>query len=311
MEISAEKFLETLEKNLEIPPVIIIWGEEDYYKEKIVKAVLQTTFAAVAERDREINVFDKELPLKELETNINSYPFFSGKNMVLIKDPKILKQDKQQDSEARKEQQAQLSELLTNVPDFCQIVCTVKKLDKRSKFYKALLPIAAIVEHGKVTNIILLETIEDAALFNAIPCDEGISIGWGYSDGVFTLPTLPPVDLDALKVALKAAVDAAAEDERHRYITSGSGQAMTYQAKAAEALRYADTDGAGEYPFLSMEVGITGATLADDAAVVLNMHNQWQAIGGQIEQARLSAKAQIDAAPDETTARAVVPIWPA
>ncbi|MFT0891009.1 hypothetical protein [Pseudochelatococcus sp. G4_1912] len=172
------------------------------------------------------------------------------------------------------------------------------------------MPIAAIVEHGKVTNIILLETREDAALFNAIPCDEGVSIGWNYSDDVFTAPVLPPVDLDALKVALKAAVDAAAEVERHRYITSGSGQAMTYQAKAAEALRYADPDGAGEYPFLSMEVGITGATLADVAGVVLNMHNQWQAIGSQIEQARLSAKAQIDAAPDEATARAVVPIWP-
>ena len=163
MEISAEKFLETLEKNLEIPPVIIIWGEEDYYKEKIVKAVLQTTFAAVAERDREINVFDKELPLKELETNINSYPFFSGKNMVLIKDPKILKQDKQQDSEARKEQQAQLSELLTNVPDFCQIVCTVEKLDKRSKFYKALLPIAAIVESKAIKSYNLRPWLDEQA----------------------------------------------------------------------------------------------------------------------------------------------------
>ncbi|MFT0892231.1 hypothetical protein [Pseudochelatococcus sp. G4_1912] len=170
--------------------------------------------------------------------------------------------------------------------------------------------IAAIVEHRKVTNIILLESIEDAALFNAIPCDEGVSIGWSYSEGVFTPPALPPVDLDALKVALKAAVDAAAEVERHRYITSGSGQAMTYQAKAAEAQRYAETDGAGEYPFLSMEVGITGATLADVAAVVLIMHNQWQAIGGQVEQARLFAKAQIDAASDEATARAVVPVWP-
>lgn len=173
------------------------------------------------------------------------------------------------------------------------------------------MPVAAIVEHGKVTNIILLETIEDAALFNAIPCDEGVSIGWSYSDGIFTPPALPPVDLDALKIALKAAVDATAEVERCRYITSGSGQAMTYQAKAAEALRYAETDGAGEYPFLSVEVGITGATLADVAAVVLNMHNQWQTIGGQIEQARLSAKAQIDAASDEATAAAVVPLWPA
>ena len=84
MEISAEKFLETLDKRLEIPRLVIIWGEEDYYKEKITKAVVQATFASVAERDREVAVFDKELPLKDLETAINSFPFFSGKNMVLI-----------------------------------------------------------------------------------------------------------------------------------------------------------------------------------------------------------------------------------
>ncbi|MGL5206637.1 MAG: DNA polymerase III subunit delta [Acidaminococcaceae bacterium] len=166
MEISAEKFLEALEKNLEIPRVIIIWGEEDYYKEKIIKAVLQTTFTAVAERDREINVFDRELPLKELETVINSYPFFSGKNMVVIKNPKMLRQDKQQDSEARKEQQVQLAGLLTNVPDFCQIVCAVEKLDKRSKFYKTLLPIAAIVESKAVKSYNLRPWLDEQAVLH-------------------------------------------------------------------------------------------------------------------------------------------------
>lgn len=169
MEISSEKLLETLDKHLEIPRVVIIWGEEGYYKEKITKAVVQTTFAAVAERDKEIVVFDKELPLKELETAINSYPFFSGKNMVLIKDPKILKQDKQQESETRKEQQMQLAELLSNLPDFCQIVCTVPKLDKRSKFYKTLLPIAAIVESKTIKSYNLRPWLdEQAALYGCM-----------------------------------------------------------------------------------------------------------------------------------------------
>ena len=169
MEISSEKLLETLDKHLEIPRVVIIWGEEGYYKEKITKAVVQTTFAAVAERDKEIVVFDKELPLKELETAINSYPFFSGKNMVLIKDPKILKQDKQQESETRKGQQMQLAELLSNLPDFCQIVCTVPKLDKRSKFYKTLLPIAAIVESKTIKSYNLRPWLdEQAALYGCM-----------------------------------------------------------------------------------------------------------------------------------------------
>lgn len=169
---------------------------------------------------------------------------------------------------------------------------------------------AAIVEGGIVTNVIIADA-EFAARIGAIPCDESIAIGWEYFGGEFSPPTPEPVDLLALKEGLKANVDVQAERERHKYITSGSGQAMTYQAKAAEAQRYADTAGADEYPFLSLEVGITGATLADVATVVLAMHNQWQVIGGEIEQARLSAKAQIDAAPDEVTARSVMPVWPA
>lgn len=170
--------------------------------------------------------------------------------------------------------------------------------------------IAAIVEHGKVTNIIMLETIEDAALFNAIPCDEGVSIGWNYSDGVFTPPALPPVDLDALKLVLKAAVDAAAEVERHKYITQGSGQAMTYQAKAAEAIRYHETNGQGDYPFLSEEVGVTGDTLADVAATILTMHHEWQIIGGQIERERLAAKKAVELATTITELNNITPVWP-
>ncbi len=94
MEISAEKILDSLKAHEEIPHVLIIWGEEEYYKDKIIKAVLAETFAGVPEQDREITVFDKELPFKDLEAAINTYPFFSGKSMVIIKEPKILKQDK-------------------------------------------------------------------------------------------------------------------------------------------------------------------------------------------------------------------------
>lgn len=173
------------------------------------------------------------------------------------------------------------------------------------------MPHAAIIENGVVTNVIVSDEAF-AASIGAVPCDDSVSIDWAYDENTeaFTPQAGPEVDLGELKLALKLTVDIAAELERQKYITPGSGQAMTYQAKASEALRYAETDGEGMYPFLSQEVGITGDTLADVAAVVLAMHNQWQAIGSEIEQARLSAKAQIDAAPDGTAARAVVPVWP-
>ncbi|MGI6245181.1 MAG: hypothetical protein ACOYJQ_05375 [Pseudochelatococcus sp.] len=127
---------------------------------------------------------------------------------------------------------------------------------------------------------------------------------------VYETEPLPPADLAALKAALKAGIDAQAEAGRQRYITPGAGQALTYQAKAAEAARHIESGGAGDYPLLAAEIGITGATLAEVADVVHAAYQQWLAIGAQIEAARLAAKAAVEAASDETSARAVTAAWP-
>ncbi|MCH4542769.1 hypothetical protein [Ochrobactrum sp. A-1] len=126
--------------------------------------------------------------------------------------------------------------------------------------------------------------------------------------------TDPAVTLDAIKAALKADVDQAAEVERLKYITPGDGQAMTYQQKIAEAKAFktATDPQALDYPLLSSEVGITASTLAEVADVILAAFAQWQYIGAAIESARLGAKRDIDAADDEVAARAVVEAvtWP-
>lgn len=140
------------------------------------------------------------------------------------------------------------------------------------------------------------------------------STGWSLAfDGetVTRVHTGEPIDLAGLKVALKAQIDAAAEIERSRYITPGAGQAMTYQAKAAEAARFTASGGAGDYPLLAAEVGITGATLAEVAGVVAAAHAQWLDVGAQIEASRLAAKAAVDAAVDAAATLAVTPVWPA
>lgn len=131
------------------------------------------------------------------------------------------------------------------------------------------------------------------------------------SIGVTRSPA-PPVPLETVKEQLKAAVDAAAERQRALYITPGAGQALTYKAKAEEALAVlADpSPHPPDYPLLSAEVGVTGETLQQVAQIVAHMHAQWQLVGGAIERARLAAKAAVDAAEDEAAARAVVPTWP-
>ncbi|RDJ18213.1 hypothetical protein B5K05_00480 [Rhizobium phaseoli] len=112
------------------------------------------------------------------------------------------------------------------------------------------------------------------------------------------------VDLPAMKDMLKARVDAAAESERLKYITPGAGQALTYAQKADQARAYLEAVSPvdEDYPLLSAEIGVTGATAAEVANVIRASFTAWQQIGSQIEATRLRAKKAIEGASDAESA---------
>jgi hypothetical protein len=118
-----------------------------------------------------------------------------------------------------------------------------------------------------------------------------------------------------VKAQLRSRLDYVAEVERLKYITPGAGQAMTYQAKAAEAKAFlsAEDPEATDFPLLSAEVGITADSLAGVAQIVAGAYAQWQIIGAAIEAARLGGKAAIEAADNATAAQAAFDAvtWPA
>lgn len=160
-----------------------------------------------------------------------------------------------------------------------------------------------------------------AAILPADPVPEGkqivstsLEMVEGQPQYVHVLEDVPPVDLAVLKISLKSQIDADAEAERLKYITPGAGQAMAYLQKAMEATAYlaaTDPDPA-DYPLLAAEVGITGDTIADVAAVVDGQYQAWRLIGAAIEQARLGAKADVDAAETVEDAQAAYEavVWP-
>lgn len=107
-------------------------------------------------------------------------------------------------------------------------------------------------------------------------------------------------------------IDSKAEARRLVHLTPGSAQAMVYQAKEAEARAFqADaTPISANYPHLSAEVGVTAPTLAEVAAVVIGLADQWRQISAAIEGARLTAKAAIaSAATVEAVAAAEAAAW--
>lgn len=118
--------------------------------------------------------------------------------------------------------------------------------------------------------------------------------------------------LEAMKAKRKAEVDTAGEMERLKYLTAGSGQAMTYAEKLKELdLFLVDPDPQdADYMFLSTEIGITGETLADVAASVQARRDGWKPIGAAIEGVRLGTKMAIDTAATMAELDAIVPVWP-
>jgi len=97
------------------------------------------------------------------------------------------------------------------------------------------------------------------------------------------------VDLDAVRTALYARIDSAAEDVRARFVTAGSAQAMIYLKKEDEA-RAVVWGQNKPTPFLDAEAAATGVTVAALAALVVAKADAWAAKAAQIEALRLGAK---------------------
>lgn len=171
-------------------------------------------------------------------------------------------------------------------------------------FYDDAIPVPVPDDAIKVTDA------EREALLNAINSGGSFEVADGKPKPVaYSGPGLTEI-----KLALKRQIDADAEVERLKYITPGTGQAMTYQQKVTEAQAFKKSTNpkASDYPVMSSEVGITAETLDGVADVVLGAFAQWQQIGAAIETIRLGAKRDIDAAADEPAARAIVDAieWP-
>jgi len=120
--------------------------------------------------------------------------------------------------------------------------------------------------------------------------------------------------IDTLRLTLTMQVDADAEATRLLWITPGSGQALTYEQKRAEAERMASDPAPqpADYPMLAAEVGITADTLAAVGAIVRARSAAWTVVAAQIESLRLQAKAAVLAANNAAEARAAAAVqWPA
>ena len=144
MEYRPDDLINRLKNKDKLPNIIVTFGEETYYSSQIAALLPDYVFGDTEAESRQITVFEKDTELKELAGVINTYPFFSGSSLVILKDEKLL--GGKQDSEAKKERLEKLLKILQDVPEYCTVFISTAKLDKRSRFYKQLKEKGAVCE---------------------------------------------------------------------------------------------------------------------------------------------------------------------
>jgi hypothetical protein len=128
-----------------------------------------------------------------------------------------------------------------------------------------------------------------------------------------------PADLLTLaevKMMLLHRVATDAEAARLNYITLGSGKAMSYAEKAAEARLILDDEGnpppAELVPILAREAAVRGLSLLDMARLVMSRYLAFKDAEAAINEAEVRAVMSISAASDAASARAAYEAvqWP-
>lgn len=138
MDIQPIGLINKLKNGEELPNIFLLLGEETYYRQKILNALKETVFQGVAEADREIHVFDRDINLNAVEQAVNSYPFFSGRSMVILAEDKFFDIKGKTTDEGLAGRLEPLLKIVENMPDFCTLVISVVKFNHSLKVFKTM-----------------------------------------------------------------------------------------------------------------------------------------------------------------------------
>jgi len=166
--------------------------------------------------------------------------------------------------------------------------------------------------HARIEKNIVVELIDDQGgdinemftpeiVATLVPDDGTAVIGATWDGTSFTAPAPETIPLTDTQTLLKNRVDSEAENTRLKFITGGSGQALIYERKRAEAENWlaATSPVASDYPLIKARAERLNPTIPDYAAVATEWKTQadtWMVVAAAIEDIREGAKEAIDAA---------------
>ena len=137
--------------------VYLLSGVERYYIDKAKERILELLFPEEGSRDGALLRVSHEMDLDELIGTVETAPFFSDKNVVLLENTTLFrekKSDAADGADGKKKGKSpqdkkldRLVALLSDMPDDSYLIfVTSSKADKRKKLYKAVEKAGAVLE---------------------------------------------------------------------------------------------------------------------------------------------------------------------
>ncbi len=143
------EFMASLQKN-ELKHVYLLAGEEHYYIEKAREKIFSRLFASPQEQAGALQKLTGMLDTDDLVGLIETAPFFASKNVLLLQDTSLFKENKEEGESKKSGKDKKMERLLavlSDMPEFSYVIFVQNgKADKRRKLYKVIEKYGAVLE---------------------------------------------------------------------------------------------------------------------------------------------------------------------
>ena len=143
------EFMASLQKS-ELKHVYLLAGEEHYYIEKAREKLFAQLFASQQEQAGALQKLTGALDADDLVGLIETAPFFASKNVLLLQDTSLFKENKEEGENKKSGKDKKMERLLAtlaDIPEFSYVIFVQNgKADKRRKLYKAIEKYGAVLE---------------------------------------------------------------------------------------------------------------------------------------------------------------------
>ncbi len=147
------EFMASLQKS-ELRHVYLLAGEEHYYIEKAREKLFAQLFASPQEQAGALQKLTGVLDTDDLVGLIETAPFFASKNVLLLQDTSLFKENKEEGDSKKPGKDKKMERLLAtlaDMPEFSYVIFVQNgKADKRRKLYKAIEKCGAVLEADAV-----------------------------------------------------------------------------------------------------------------------------------------------------------------